>query len=143
MTDPTITGACLCGGVRFTYAGPLGGELGAVTVCHCVQCRKAHGYAVGVVPVRAAGLAFTEGRALICEYQSSPGKHRAFCSVCGSPLYSRREAAPEALRLRLGLLDDPPASLTVEAHIFTALLPAWAEPDDAPRYPEFEPERFR
>ena len=139
MTD--ITGGCLCGGVRFGYSGPLAGDLGQVTVCHCAQCRKASGYAAGVVPALAAGLTVTEGRELIREYESSPGKMRGFCGTCGSPLYSRRTGQPDALRLRLGTLDNPPDGLKVQAHIYTADLPAWAEPDDAPRYPGMEPGR--
>ena len=141
MTHVPITGGCLCGGVRFTYSGPLGGALGAVTVCHCSQCRRAQGYATGVAPARAAGFVVKAGQDLIREYESSPGKVRAFCSICGSPLYSRRMDKPEALRLRLGAIDNPPADLTIQAHTFTADLPAWADAEDAPRYPDLEPGR--
>ena len=136
-----FTGGCLCGGVLYTYDGELGGAAGAVTVCHCVSCRKAQGYAVGVVPASADGFVVTAGAELIREYESSPDKKRAFCSLCGSPLYSRRDDRPEALRIRLGSLDNPPESLTVEAHIHTEGVPAWAGPDDAPRYPGSEPGR--
>ncbi len=136
-----ITGGCLCGGVRFTYSGELGGSLGLVTLCHCGQCRKVTGFAVAVVPARMAGFAITQGRDLVREYESSPGKFRAFCGVCGGPIYSRRASLPEALRLRLGVLDNPPADLKIQAHIFTEGAPAWANTDDAPRYPGEEPGR--
>lgn len=140
--DQALSGGCLCGGVRYRYAGPLGGPLGAVTVCHCSQCRRAQGFAVGVAPALAAGFQLTAGADLVREYESSPGKRRAFCGVCGSPLYSRRADAPAALRLRLGSLDAAPASLRVDAHIHVADLPAWAALDDAaPRYPGVEPSR--
>jgi hypothetical protein len=139
--DGTLTGGCLCGGVRFTYAGVLGGEHGVVTVCHCASCRKAQGYAAAVAPAAAADFRVTSGQGLIREFESSPGKWRAFCGVCGSPLYSRLDARPESLRLRLGALDDPPPSLTVAAHIFVEGVPAWSEPDTAPRYPGREPGR--
>ena len=85
MTDPAsnpITGGCLCGGVRFTYSGELGGSLGLVTLCHCSQCRKATGFAAAVAPARAAGFTITQGGDLVREYESSPGKLRAFCGVC-------------------------------------------------------------
>jgi hypothetical protein len=136
-----LTGGCLCGGVRFTYGDVMGGELGLVTVCHCSSCRKAQGYAVAVAPVSAAAFVVTAGEAMIRQFESSPGKWRAFCSVCGSPLYSRLDATPEVLRLRLGAIDDPPSSLRIDAHIFAEDGPAWSEPDTAPRYPGREPGR--
>ena len=137
----SVTGGCLCGAVLYTYEGELGGAAGAVTVCHCASCRKAQGYAVAVVPAWADGFVVTAGADLIREYESSPGKKRAFCGLCGSPLYSRRDDRPEALRIRLGSLDHPPESLTVNAHTFTEGAPAWSGPDDAPRYPGLEPAR--
>jgi hypothetical protein len=137
----TLTGGCLCGAVRFSYAGALGGELGKVTVCHCGQCRRAQGYAVAVAPAVASGLTMIRGAGEVREFESSPGKFRAFCGGCGAPLWSRLAAQPAALRLRLGALDDPPAWLKVEAHIFTEGGPAWAQPDGAPRYPGREPGR--
>jgi hypothetical protein len=140
-TAKSLTGGCLCGGVRFTYGGALAGELGLVTVCHCVSCRKAQGYAVAVAPASAADFAVTLGQGLIREFQSSPGKWRAFCGVCGSPLYSRLDARPESLRLRLGAIDDPPSWLRIGAHIFAEDVPAWSEADTAPRYPGREPGR--
>jgi len=140
-TSETVTGGCLCGGVRFSYRGELGGSLGLVTLCHCGKCRKATGFAAAVAPARASGFVVTQGRDLIREYESSPGKFRALCGVCGSPVYSRRASLPDALRLRLGVLDNPPADLKIQAHIFTEGAPAWAETDDAPRYPGLEPGR--
>jgi hypothetical protein len=136
-----VFGGCLCGAVRYRYEGPLGGRLGLVTLCHCRQCRKLQGYAAAAAPALAAGFSIVQGADQIREFESSPGKRRGFCGVCGSPLYSRREGAPEAIRLRLGGLDDPPDGLRIQAHIYTEDQPAWAEPDDAPRYPGEEPDR--
>jgi hypothetical protein len=134
-------GGCLCGAVRYRYDGPLGGALGVVTLCHCSQCRKLQGYAAAAAPGLAAGFSVIAGVDQIREYESSPGKKRGFCGVCGAPLYSRRDAAPEAIRLRLGALDDPPADLRIEAHIYAADAPSWAPLDDAPRYAGEEPGR--
>ena len=134
-------GGCLCGAVRYRYEGSLGGELGAVTLCHCRQCRRAQGYAAAVAPAQAAGFSIIAGVDQVREYESSPGKKRAFCGLCGSPLYSRLDAAPNAIRLRIGSLDSPPAGLRIQAHIHAENLPAWAAPDDAPRYPGEEPGR--
>ncbi len=140
MNQPLL-GGCLCGAVRFRYEGRLGGDLGTVTLCHCAQCRRVSGYGVAAAPAEAAALEITAGEALIRDFESSPGKLRAFCSLCGTGLYSRRTARPETLRLRIGALDAPPATLVIEAHIFARTLPPWAGENDAPRYPGLEPGR--
>jgi len=136
-----VRGACLCGAVRFIYDGPLGGELGAVTVCFCSQCRKAQGLGAAVAPALAAGFSITSGAEAVTEYESSPGKMRAFCGRCGAPLYSRRDASPAVLRLRLGALDELPADLCIEAQIFTEGAPEWTSFGAAPRYGGSEPGR--
>ncbi len=138
--DVTLTGGCLCGAVRFSYVGPLGGELGAVTVCRCSQCRRAQGFASAVAPALRAGYALEQGADLVEEYASSPGKRRAFCRACGSSLYSRHDDTPEAIRLRLGAFDAPP-DLEVDANIFSEATPAWSWSEAAPRFPGKEPGR--
>ena len=134
-------GGCLCGAVQFTYDGELGGKLGAVTICFCAQCRAAQGLGSAVAPARAEGLRISQGVESIAEYESSPGKKRAFCRVCGSPLYSRRDDRPELLRLRLGALALAPEGLRIEAQIFTETAPQWTSFGAAPRYPGAEAER--
>lgn len=133
-----IQGSCLCGGVRYEYAG----EFGVITVCHCVTCRKAQGSRdVIAAPANAAQLHWSGDPALIAEYESSPGKLRAFCLRCGTPLYSRRAAMPQTLRLRMGTIDSVVDAVPV-AHIFATGVPAWAAlDDDCPRYPGLEPAR--
>jgi hypothetical protein len=133
-----MEGSCLCGGARYEYTG----ELGAITVCHCSDCRKAQGSS-GVVAavVSAEQFQWKHGESLISEYESSPGKKRAVCSRCGAPLYSRRDDTPGVLRLRMGSLDTPTDAVPI-AHIYTSHLPAWAALDeDWPRYEKLEPGR--
>jgi len=131
-------GSCLCGGVRYV----LHGELGPITLCHCGQCRKAQGgAAVAASPVRASEFEITQGKALLRAFESSPGKERVFCGRCGSPLYSRRPAEADFLRLRLGTLDAP-AGKTPSAHIFVAGKADWdVICDGVPQYAQFEPGR--
>ena len=136
-----LEGGCLCSRVRYRYAGSLGGSLGQVTVCHCFQCRKAQGYGSAAAPALTACFQFERGEELVREYESSPGKRRAFCSHCGSPLYSRRDDAPERLRLRLGSLDRTPADLQLNAHVHTGRAPAWSWPSFAPAFLGVEPGR--
>lgn len=100
-----LTGRCLCGDVRFE----IDGKLGPVGFCHCASCRRASGTAFGAnADVAVAELRWLAGREGIREYESSPGKLRAFCSRCGSPVYARLPAQPETLRIRLGLIDGDP-----------------------------------
>ncbi len=138
----TLTGGCLCGAVRYRYSGELGGSLGLVTQCHCGQCRKVQGGPAYVAPASADGFELTTGRPFIKEFESSPGKFRAFCGRCGSPLYSRRTVLPAAIRLRLGALNDPPPDLRIEAHIYCADRAPWDDSAGAPEYPAEEPSRY-
>ena len=108
-----IHGSCLCGGVRYEYEGGFG----AITVCHCATCRKAQGGSVTAAPADARQLRWSGDTKLIVEYESSPGKQRAFCRRCGTPLYSRRDDAPQVLRLRMGTIDSAVDTVPV-AHIF-------------------------
>lgn len=125
-------GSCLCGGVRYS----VGGEPGPITVCHCSRCRKANGSAFQAVSqVAKIDFQLQSGQELLAEYESSPGVFRVFCRVCASPLYSRRTAMPDVLRLRIGSLDTPIASRPA-LHIFTASKADWYDiRDDAPQYP--------
>ncbi len=130
------TGGCLCGAVRYEVAGPLA----PIQLCHCGQCRKAQGGPFGAnIPVAADAFRLTEGEAALREYRASSGKRRVFCGTCGGPIFSQRDAAPEALRLRAGTLDDT-RGLELGAHIQTASKAAWWPiEDDLPRYPHAGP----
>jgi hypothetical protein len=132
-----ITGGCLCGSVRYA----VDGQLGPAIFCHCEQCRRASGTAFATnAPARARRLRFTAGRDAIREYESSPGKFRAFCSRCGSPVYSRLASDPETFRLRLGTLDGDPGRRPL-AHFFVGSKAVWHEITDAlPRFAGDAPE---
>ncbi len=119
-------GSCLCGGVRFEITG----DLGPIACCHCSQCRKASGTAFATnANVARGGHRFVVGEHLVREYESTPGKTRAFCSRCGSPLYSRTATDPDTLRIRLGTLDGDPGSRPV-LHVWTASKAPWFEVTD-------------
>lgn len=107
------TGSCLCGGIRYEIEG----DLQAIQICHCGQCRKAQGVAlVTNIPVLAGRFRLVSGTDLLSHYESSPGKIRSFCSRCGSPMLSRRVADPGTVRIRAGTLDGELAARPV-AHL--------------------------
>jgi len=128
-----LEGGCLCGGVRFRVTG----KLGPAGYCHCKQCQRASGSAFAAnAPVRTSYFALTAGADLVTEYESSPGKFRAFCRTCGSPVYSRRDTEPDLRRLRLGTLDADPARRPL-GHVWVSAKAPWHTiTDDLPQYPE-------
>lgn len=130
------TGRCLCAGVRFRITG----ELQPIQVCHCSQCRRAQGGPVGTnIPVQRSAIQFESGQELLKRFESTPGKSRVFCSVCGSPVFSERTSLPDVIRLRAGLLDEPVAS-RVGFHAFVESAASWwPVPDDAPHFEGFPP----
>jgi hypothetical protein len=133
-----LQGSCLCGTVRYE----VDGELGPIVLCHCSMCRKAQGGAFAVTaPVDAARFRIVAGEQTLTGYPSSPQKRRWFCSRCGSPIYSRNEARPGVVRLRIGTLDTKLAARP-GAHIHVASKSEWFEIlDDLPQHAGFEPGR--
>jgi hypothetical protein len=135
-----ITGRCLCGNVRFQITG----SLGPIVHCHCAQCRQATGTAFATnANVRRDEIAFTSGFDGITQYESSPGKFRAFCSRCGSPMFSRSIDDPDNLRVRLGTLEQDPGGRPI-VHVWVADKAPWFEiTDELPQIAEPRPLRRR
>ena len=127
-----LTGTCLCSGVAFEVVGPLTQALN----CHCTMCRKAQGAAFRTrARVHTADFRFTRGADLVTYFESSPGNHRGFCRVCGSPIHSRFDDHPEVLGLPLGLLDQDPG-VKPGCHVFVGSKAAWHDITDAlPQFP--------
>ncbi|HYV57440.1 MAG TPA: GFA family protein [Candidatus Nitrosopolaris sp.] len=128
-----LDGGCLCGDVRFRIKG----KLGPAGFCHCKQCQRASGSAFASnAPARTAYFEITSGGDLVTEYESSPGKFRAFCRRCGSPVYSRRDSEPDVRRIRLGTLDSDPERRPL-AHLWVSSKAPWYSiADSLPQYPE-------
>jgi hypothetical protein len=97
-----LRGSCMCGKVRYELRGPPR----VVYYCHCGKCRKQSGSAFATnVIVLKEHLVFTAGEEAISRWNSSPGKHRYFCSGCGSPLYSHGENRKHIVSVRCGTLE--------------------------------------
>jgi hypothetical protein len=125
-------GSCLCGHVKYT----LSAEPGAFGYCHCTSCRKASGSAHAAnAPVDRSSFHLVSGSTVIREYESSPGKYRAFCSHCGSPIYAYLSATPDVIRIRLGSLDTP-FSKEPQAHTWVSDKAPWEPIADA--IPQFD-----
>lgn len=131
-----LRGSCLCQGVAFEIDGALKDPL----YCHCSMCRKAHGTAFRArAKVLAKEFRWSRGEELVRYYESSPGEHRGFCSVCGSNLISKFDAKPAVYGLALGVLDDDPQVRPV-CHVYVGSKAPWFEiTDSLPQYETLPP----
>ncbi|MBC7182421.1 MAG: GFA family protein [Marinobacter sp.] len=129
------TGHCLCGDIRFEYDGTLG----PVALCHCSQCRRAHGSAFSAsAPVQKVRFRFVSGEDRVSEFESRPGKFRGFCSRCGSQLYSRLDAIPGILRLRVGWINEALGKGAAQ-HVYVGSKSDWFEiTDELPQFDKTE-----
>lgn len=134
--EPIHRGSCLCGNVRYE----LNAELGEFGFCHCRSCRKASGTAHAAnAAIDRSDFHLLGGGDTLREYESSPGKFRAFCSRCGSPIFAYLAASRDVLRIRLGSLDTP-FGKQPRAHTFVSDKASW-DPiaDGLPQFPEWAP----
>ncbi len=129
-----IRASCLCQGIALEIRG----EIRDLLYCHCSMCRKSHGSAFRARGrVRTADLHWVRGEAQVRYYESSPGEHRGFCSVCGSNILTRFDARPKEVGLALGILDDDPGARPM-CHVFVGSKAPWHEiTDSLPRFDEF------
>lgn len=113
----------------------MNGALDPGAFCHCESCRRSSGSAFQVnAATREDAVHFESGRDGIREYESSPGKFRAFCGACGSPIYARQTAVAGVLSLRMGLIDEDPGQRP-RAHFNVGEKAPWYEiTDDHPQY---------
>jgi hypothetical protein len=122
-----VTGACLCGGVRFAVAVPFE----RVTACHCTSCKKISG-GVGTASGRArtADIRILEGEELITTYQPAEGLSKSFCSRCGTNLFGGGWPDSERTSVRLSALTEPFEG-RIEHHIYVRSVAPWETlPDD-------------
>jgi hypothetical protein len=137
MSAAPLTGACLCGGVRFELTEP---PLSA-SYCHCTRCQRRSGTAASAQARVAPGsVRFVSGAELVAWYVPEDGFHKAFCSACGSALFSRPPTGGEPTSVRLGTFDGDPG-VRPQHRQFVAYAASWEPiPDDGlPRYAEGKP----
>ena len=99
----SITGACLCGAIRFEAAAPPR----RVTHCHCGMCRRSVGAAVATFATFESSKVRWIGEP--ARYDSSERAWRGFCRTCGSSVAFGFKPRPERTYITLGIFDDPDA----------------------------------
>jgi hypothetical protein len=119
----------MCGAVRYEAAE----EPFNVTLCHCVDCRRASGApALAWFSVRRVALRWTRGSPT--RNASSPGVELLFCSQCGTQLTWHGSDASGEIDFTLCSLDDPDAIAPAD-HTFASQQVRWLHlADTLPRY---------
>jgi len=137
MTELPLTGGCMCGGVRFEVTAPLV----RAGYCHCTRCQRRTGTAASVSGrIQPGSLRITSGEELVRTYNPGGGFLKAFCSTCGSALWSQDPEDPEVISVRLGAFDDDPGIRPSDRQFVAYAAPWEPIPDDGlPRYPEHRP----
>ena len=132
-------GSCLCGQVRYR----IDSELSEYGYCHCRSCRKASGTAYAAnAGVDRRHFTLFDPAGLLREYESSPGKFRAFCGNCGSPLFAYLAKSRDLIRLRLGTLDTP-FTKEARARFFVADKAPWHKiHGDLPQFEQWPSRQF-
>ena len=97
----TITGSCLCGGVRYRASG----ELRGIINCFCGQCQKTSGHHFAATRVAQADFELLSDSTLTW-YRSSPGARRGFCRRCGGNLFWEKEGL-DTISITAGTIDKP------------------------------------
>ncbi|KAI1854410.1 hypothetical protein JX265_012444 [Neoarthrinium moseri] len=103
-------GSCLCGKIRYQYAGePL-----VTALCHCVDCQKWTGSAfTSNVMVSRKDFKVVEGTPKSYDAIGDSGKinKHFFCGDCGSSLFTELEIMPESTYVKAGGLDGGASKL--------------------------------
>ncbi|MBM7068268.1 GFA family protein [Actibacterium sp. 188UL27-1] len=98
-----ITGQCLCGACRYTFAESA---ILWQQLCYCDSCRRASGAGVvGWIGVSQDELDLT-GDALTA-FSARSDTVRQFCGICGSQLTYRSTQWPNEIHITAGTLAEP------------------------------------
>ena len=137
MIDAALTGRCLCGEVRFEVnEAPV-----SASYCHCTRCQRRTGTAASAQARIVPGShRITAGEELVRVYEPEDGFPKAFCSACGSALWSINPETQEVSGVRMSAFDQDPG-VTPSYRQYVAYAAEWEPiPDDGlPRYPEGAP----
>ena len=134
MPDLPLTAGCLCGGVRFEVTeAPT-----AAGYCHCKRCQRRTGTAASYsASVPRGAVRVTHGEDLIKTWWPPEGAGKAFCSECGSALWSVSPDDHDNRGVRMGAFDEDPGVRAGWRQWLDSAAPWEPVPDDGvPRYPQ-------
>ena len=132
-----LTGGCLCGAVRFEVTE----RLVSAGYCHCTRCQRRTGTAASAqARILPGSLRILAGEEVVRVFAPPDGFPKAFCSNCGSALWSQNPDDAQVASVRLGAFDGDPG-IRPSYRQFVAYAAPWEPiPDDGlPRFPEGRP----
>jgi hypothetical protein len=138
VSHPSVTGGCLCGGVRFELTAPPK----AAGYCHCTRCQRRTGTSSSAqASVDGRTFRLIKGSELVkCWRHPDGGFEKCFCRECGAHLFSRNPDDPVQMAVRMSAFDgDPGVRPSWRTHV--AYAAAW-EPipeDGLQRFPDAKP----
>ena len=126
-SKPNVSGACLCGAVRFEVRLPTL----FCAHCHCTMCQRSHGAGfvtwIGVPP---AQLEVVAGGDRLVRHRSSEHGTRSFCGECGSSLFCDNSKHPDRIDIVLanlqGKIDRDP-----QLHVYYSDRADWVRVNDS------------
>ncbi len=126
MSTSTLTGSCLCGGVRYTVTG----EEQRFYHCHCSRCRKATGTGHASNLFVQGSLAWEQGEELVRSFKPPEAARftNTFCATCGGRV-PRYIPQLEMAFIPAGSLDVEPA-MRPQARIFLGSRAGWSCDDE-------------
>ncbi len=121
-----VTGSCHCRDL--TYRATL--DPSRIVICHCTDCQKLSGTAFRTIGMmKDTDFELLSGSPTIYLKTAASGRLReqAFCSHCGSQLYSSSTGSgPRDIGLRLGTLDER-IDVVPKLQIWTRSMQAWCQ----------------
>ena len=122
MSEQSLSGSCLCGGIHYTATG----EARAFFHCHCSRCRKASGTGHASNLFVKGSLSWESGEDLITSFKLPDAERftNTFCRICGGRVPTFLESIGIAF-IPAGSLDDEP-DLGPQARIFGSSRAAWS-----------------
>ena len=135
---PSVSGGCLCGGVRFELSEPPT----LAYYCHCTRCQgRTGGGSSAQARIDGSTFRLVEGESLVqCWRHPDGGFAKCFCRACGAHLFARNPDDPSQMSVRMSAFDGDPG-VRPSARVFTTYAAVWEPlPDDGlERFPEQKP----
>jgi hypothetical protein len=111
----TVTGGCLCGGVRYR----IDGSCRDIINCHCENCRRTHGHIAAYTALDRTALTLLKAGSLQWYHDASPDTWRGFCNHCGASLFWDARAGNGRISVAAGSLDAS-VNLKTIGHVFVS-----------------------